>query len=197
MLKRYALIFLISCLATVSFGQAGKLKFEKLGTRQGLSQSTVKYITQDSVGFMWFATTDGLNKYDGYNFQVFKKSVNNKTSLSANDIRVLNRDDNNQLWIGTASGDLNLLDMSKQSFVANPYPAINNTRCIYQDKKGNTWVGTEGQGVYLIHKNKIKRFSYNPQSTSFSILYSSSPNTPFKKSGIKNLLLIFLRSSLL
>ena len=137
MLKRYFLIFLISCFSIVSFGQAGKLKFEKLGTRNGLSQSTVKYIAQDSVGFMWFATTDGLNKYDGYNFQVYKKSVNTKSSLIANDISVLSRDNNNQLWIGTASGGLNLLDMSKQVFIANPYPFINNTRCIYQDKKGN------------------------------------------------------------
>ncbi|MEX0646880.1 MAG: two-component regulator propeller domain-containing protein, partial [Balneolaceae bacterium] len=66
-----------------------------------MSQSTVQTIHQDSEGYMWFGTQDGLNKYDGYNITVFKSESNDPNSLSNDDVRVVYEDRRENLWIGT------------------------------------------------------------------------------------------------
>ncbi|MBL4677013.1 MAG: hypothetical protein JKY70_12530 [Mucilaginibacter sp.] len=72
----------MSCFFIASaFGQTQNLKFTQLATSSGLSRSEVQCIYQDRQGFMWFGTRDGLNRYDGYKFKVFKKSLNNKSTI--------------------------------------------------------------------------------------------------------------------
>jgi ligand-binding sensor domain-containing protein/signal transduction histidine kinase/DNA-binding response OmpR family regulator len=89
--------------------------FNHIGLNNGLSQSTVFSIAQDRQGNLWFATYDGINKYDGYNFTVYRHKQNDPTSI-ANDIsRVVTVDSRNRLWIGTRSG-LSLYDRSKDLF---------------------------------------------------------------------------------
>ena len=77
------------------------LKFTHLTTNDGLSQSNVTAILQDRRGFMWFATRDGLNRYDGNTFVVYKHNPNDPDSLSANFIQDLMEDDQGYLWIAT------------------------------------------------------------------------------------------------
>ena len=80
------------------------LKFTHLTTNDGLSQSYVTAILQDRRGFMWFATRDGLNRYDGNAFVVYKHNPNDPGSLSANFIQDLIEDDDGNLWIATNTG---------------------------------------------------------------------------------------------
>ncbi|MBK7159905.1 MAG: hypothetical protein IPH77_15560 [Ignavibacteria bacterium] len=68
------------------------IKFEQLTIDDGLSQSIVQCIIQDRQGFMWFGTQDGLNRYDGYKFIVYKKDVSVKNTLSNNNINCLYED---------------------------------------------------------------------------------------------------------
>ena len=68
--------------------------YQQLSKKDGLSQSSVFAIVQDNDGFMWFGTRDGLNKYDGYDFKVYKNKASNN-SLVGNDIRNLHLDNRN------------------------------------------------------------------------------------------------------
>jgi hypothetical protein len=76
---------------SLQFSQ-GQIKFEQLTTEQGLSQNTVFCVLQDSRGFMWFGTEDGLNKYDGYGFQVFRHDPEDPTSINGNYIQSIYED---------------------------------------------------------------------------------------------------------
>ena len=79
-------------------------KFTHLTTNDGLSQGYVVDILQDRRGFMWFATRDGLNRYDGYTFVVYKHDPNDPGSLSSNFLQDLMEDDHGNLWVATNTG---------------------------------------------------------------------------------------------
>src|ERR1700681_2771217 len=98
---RYLFILLFQILTVFAFPQAQHLKFEHLGTGAGLSQSNTICILQDSRGFMWFGTRDGLNRYDGYQFTVYKNDALDEKSLSNNFIMDLVEDDKGYIWIAT------------------------------------------------------------------------------------------------
>jgi signal transduction histidine kinase/ligand-binding sensor domain-containing protein/DNA-binding response OmpR family regulator len=94
-----------------------QLRFERIGNQQGLSQSTVLKIFQDKKGFIWFATRDGLNKYDGYNFTVYRHIFNNPNSISSSNITCITEDFSGNLWIGTADGGINKMDKNSGNFI--------------------------------------------------------------------------------
>src|SRR5215472_14752748 len=92
------------------------LRFAHLTTNDGLSQSNVTAILQDRQGFMWFATRDGLNRYDGNSFVVYKHNPNDPGSLSANYLQDLMEDDQGYLWIATLTGGVNKFDPRTERF---------------------------------------------------------------------------------
>ena len=91
--------------------------FERLSMEDGLSQSAVISILQDSQGFMWIATFDGLNRYDGYAFKVFRHNPQDAGTISNNNITSLYEDSKGRLWVGTRGGGVNRLDAETQRFV--------------------------------------------------------------------------------
>src|SRR5687767_6440807 len=93
------------------------LRFEHISIEQGLSQSSVRVIFQDSRGFLWFGTEDGLNRYDGYTFKTFKPEPSNSNSLSDGWITDIVEDQNGYLWIGTRLGGLNRYDPFNGQFI--------------------------------------------------------------------------------
>ena len=96
--------------------QPPQLKFSHLDRDAGLSQSNVICILQDRRGFMWFGTRDGLNKYDGYQFTVYKNNTEDTNSLSNNFITGIIEDSKAALWITTWGGGLNRFDREKNRF---------------------------------------------------------------------------------
>lgn len=144
-------------------------------SENGLSQNTVHSIIQDSKGFMWFATEDGLNKYDGYNFTVYKNNPQDKNSISDNFIWTIFEDKKGFLWIGTNSGGLCKFDRDKETFTSyknipgDPNSlSMNNVRSIYEDTEGILWIGTEGEGLEKFDrkKNVFTHYKNNPQNPS-------------------------------
>ena len=100
MWPRLNVIFLLLPFAWISgFSQPASPRFEHIGTETGLSQSNVICILHDSRGFMWFGTRDGLNKYDGYSFTIYKNIPANSRSISNNFITGIAEDANGDLWI--------------------------------------------------------------------------------------------------
>ncbi|HKB45115.1 MAG TPA: two-component regulator propeller domain-containing protein, partial [Chitinophagaceae bacterium] len=104
---RYSIFVFLQVIALNAVSQKQNIKFEHLGTEQGLSQSNVLCILQDSRGFMWFGTRDGLNKYDGYEFTVYKNKADDKNSISNNYIQAIKESKNGYIWIATRGGGLN------------------------------------------------------------------------------------------
>ena len=125
------------------------LKFERISIAEGLSQSYVYDIIQDKNGFVWIATQDGLNRYDGKNFVYYRHDSTNKNSIADNFIRKLFIDHNDVLWVGTNEG-LSRYNESLDSF-ENFYHQDNDSNSlkdneiwdIYQDKERNIFISTK------------------------------------------------------
>src|SRR4030095_14035240 len=106
----FSFVFFIS---TTGFAQ--NLRFEHLGTREGLSQSNVNCIFQDSRGFIWVGTRGGLSRYDGYQFIIYRYRVTDLSSLSDDFVADIAEDDSGNLWIATKNG-LNEFPRNKKTF---------------------------------------------------------------------------------
>ena len=98
------------------FPQTYELDFERISIEQGISQSTIFSVLQDRQGFLWFGTQDGLNRYDGYTFTVFKHHVDDSTSISDNWITALCEDPAGNILVGTFEGGLNIFDPLHNEF---------------------------------------------------------------------------------
>jgi ligand-binding sensor domain-containing protein/signal transduction histidine kinase len=159
------------------------LRFENISTEQGLSQSTVTAILQDSQGFMWFGTEGGLNKYDGYQFSVYEHDLDNPQSLSDDSVRAIYEDRDGTLWIGTTVG-LDRLDRSTDTFVHHQQALAGSdiptgiwVSVIHQDLLGTLWVGTEGSGLIALDLRTdqftvYKHSSDDPKTLSDNTIHS-------------------------
>lgn len=86
-------------------------RYERLTSASGLSQNTINKIIQDKNGFLWFATADGLNRYDGYSFVIYKNDPSDIKTLSGSDISTVCEDDEGNLWVGTRNAGLNKINL--------------------------------------------------------------------------------------
>jgi PAS domain S-box-containing protein len=146
-------------------------RFERLGLEDGLSQGTVYSILQDSQGFLWVATQDGLNKYDGYTFTVHRHDPADPASLSSNVIYVILEDSDDDLWLGTDRG---LVRFDKRSEVFTPYgseqegqPSLDQVmvRALLEDSQGMLWIGTTAQGLYRLDRRTghLAAYQHDPE----------------------------------
>ena len=92
------------------------VRFEQISITEGLSESVVRAVLQDRDGFLWFATDDGLNRFDGYDFVVYKNDPEDPGSLSHSQISRLLEDRQGRLWVGTFSAGLNRFDRETGRF---------------------------------------------------------------------------------
>ena len=146
------------------------LRFDHISIEQGLSQSAVLVIFQDSRGFLWFGTQDGLNRYDGYNFKIYKPDPDVPSSLSDRAITSIVEDKDGYLWIGTQLGGLNRYDPSTEKFVhylhddSNPTSlGDNHINVLYLDKTNNLWIGTtDGLDLFDLQRKTFKHYVYSP-----------------------------------
>lgn len=118
--------------------------FDNLTVNEGLSQSSVLSIYQDRLGFMWLGTRDGLNRYDGYQFKIFRNQVGDSTSISENIIKDIKEDARGNIWIATEKG-ISKYDTGQDSFENYPIiiPLYPNPTVdvIHISKDQRIWVG--------------------------------------------------------
>ena len=187
--KILSILSLVSAFSIPVYSLNNSYNFKRLGIEDGLSQSTIYSIFQDSEGYMWFGTANGLNKYDGYNFKIFTNNPFDTTSISDNSITSLFEDKEGKIWIGTIKGILNRYNRSTNSFtrlntrnIKSPltsreneyyeYPIIfsrndnNSITTIAEDNNNNLWLGTWGKGILIYNKKTktIKQFFHNPEN---------------------------------
>lgn len=138
------------------------IRFQRIALEQGLSQETVFAIYQDSQGYMWFGTQEGLNRYDGYSFNVYSHNDRDPLSLSNDIVYSISEDDQGNLWVGTAGG-VSIFDKLTQSFSHHRHDPTDHTtisnnlvRVIFKDNDGALWLGTDkGLDKYLPQTNSF------------------------------------------
>lgn len=160
-------MFLAVLVLLFSFQLSQPPLFEKYETASGLSNNIVYDIFQDSKGFIWVATENGLNKFDGYEFEVFRNDANDSTSISANIVRSIVEDSKGNLWIGTYNG-LNKFNRRTKSFERiTEIPGDNasklDTQSLMVDANDDVW---------FLHVDHALR--YQPDTRVFTKFYIRS-----------------------
>ncbi|MCV9387305.1 hybrid sensor histidine kinase/response regulator transcription factor [Reichenbachiella ulvae] len=149
----------VFCVPIILWAQREELAFKQFHSQEGLSQSAVIAINQDPFGMLWLGTRDGLNRYDGRDFQVFRHDPSDSVTLSNNDILDIEIDAKGNLWVGTYNG-LNYYDQGNQNFIrwfTDQDEALSSTiiRSIEMADDQTLWLGTQ-EGLYSFHTTTQK-----------------------------------------
>ena len=186
-LKKYYFLSIWLIFPAFLISQNLNPRFERLplGGDNGLSQATVRAMLQDTMGFMWFGTADGLNRYDGKSFTVFRHQPDVPYVLSSNDVQVLYEDIRGDLWIGTDYG-LNRFDRVHNDFKhylhqadASGSISDNYVGEIISDAKGRMWVGV-GDGVlnlYQADQDNFQHFAEPDHQSNINELHLANDGT--------------------
>lgn len=160
MVRRLGFCMGLMVLGTVLRAHVSPYHFKHLGKDQGLSYGTVWAIAEDQTGFMWFGTTDGLNRYDGSGFKIYRNILSDSTSLSENTVLALLTDSRGNLWVGTKNG-LNKYNPSCDCFSRYKSELLNIKSLssdyitdLFEDSNQNLWISTS---------NGINKFDYDTQ----------------------------------
>ncbi|MDP1795747.1 MAG: two-component regulator propeller domain-containing protein, partial [Daejeonella sp.] len=148
-------LLLLLRLTQPAYSQSSTLSFERLTEEDGLSNNNVPSILQDREGFMWFGTFYGLNKYDGYNFTVFKHDPNNPAhSVRGTGSRTIHEDKEGNLWVATSEGGgLNKIDKRTGSIITFLDHLGPNFGSLFEDRQGFLWIGSIGISGKLVRFN--------------------------------------------
>ncbi|MCE1255007.1 MAG: diguanylate cyclase [Anaerolineae bacterium] len=157
-------------------------RFERLTVEDGLPNATVLSALQDRQGFMWFATADGLSRYDGYNFTTFRHDPTKNNSISNNNLFALIESRDGLIWIGTDPGGVNVYDPETGLFSVyrhdenSPQSLVDDSVwSLMEDNDGNIWVGTRNGVSRLDRKTGLFK-NYvndpdNPHSLAAGVIY--------------------------
>ncbi len=167
---KYFLILIILLTLKLPAQVAGNLSFERVSSSKWLYQRNITSIAQDAEGYIWFGTSNGLYRFDGYAAEEFRYDPHDANSLPHNNVNCLVAAPDSSLWIGTWGG-LARFDTKSRTFkryasqpgVQNALP-LNDIRAITRDKSGIIWLGTFGAGLVKFNPNNgiFSQFTHNP-----------------------------------
>ncbi|CAN5617520.1 two-component regulator propeller domain-containing protein [soil metagenome] len=160
-----SIVFLLYFLCNAALLKSQDIKVKYLGIENGLSNNVITAMFQDHNGFMWFGTYDGLNRYDGYNFKVFRNIIGDSTSINSNAINTIGEDAKSRLWVG-GQKEISVLNPLTQSFSTPRYLMDDGT--LKQHIKDNVvavkvinstsvLIGTQHNGVFYFNNDFIAR----------------------------------------
>lgn len=169
--------------------QTDSYNISEYNTSEGLSQSVVHTVIQDSRGFIWCGTQDGLNRFDGEHFKIYRYNPLDSNSISHGYIWIIVEDSDSNLWIGTYGGGLDYYKYNTDSFENYKYIEEKNSingndvRAIYEDKDGMIWIGTEN-GLNVFNK-KTKRWKNLSNGNNSAVPYNNIRDIhPYKEIGL-------------
>jgi signal transduction histidine kinase/ligand-binding sensor domain-containing protein/DNA-binding response OmpR family regulator len=167
---RFYLLLFVLALGNNAFGQTSQYRFARIDMSKGLSHHTVNDIFRDKNGFVWFATSAGLNRYDGYTIRTFRNVPGDTTSILVDDLSRIFEGPDDKLWIFTHSGNT-VYDPKEETFYRNTNvlcsqlhvsPGVIKT--IFKDSRGRFWFIHYDQGVFIFDPSteKTVRLSFTP-----------------------------------
>ncbi|WP_231464930.1 hybrid sensor histidine kinase/response regulator transcription factor [Pedobacter sp. Leaf132] len=155
MIKNFSIFLFLFIFLSKSNAQNNSLSIKYIGVENGLSNNIVNSLYQDRFGFVWMGTYDGLNRYDGYNFKIFRNNWGEENSLINNHITALNGE-HNRVWIGTQKG-VSYYDYSDSKFHNLKYSENNKLKdfqfsvnAIVVDKNLNVFIATDEHGLFIL-----------------------------------------------
>jgi ligand-binding sensor domain-containing protein len=156
----FLIILTIILLSKNSFAQKPGLVFEKIPDNNEKSIGYITDITQDKYGFIWFTTLNGLYRYDGYDFKIFRNIYNDSTSLPFNSFNALFIDSDDIIWLICRDNDGRNTKNIFQFNPKNKFKKIENIATedmmdpaqIIEDKKNNLWISTWSSGIFKYNK---------------------------------------------
>ncbi|TAH22210.1 MAG: hypothetical protein EAZ08_01775 [Cytophagales bacterium] len=154
-IRCYITVFLFF---TLCYAYAQELKFWHLTVREGLTNNAVNCFLQDSKGFMWIGTDDGLNRYDGYGFKTYRHEAKKKYSIENSYINALHEDQNKNIWIATNGGGLYKYDRKYDRFLRISEITQENIYAFLEDTKNQLWVAAGN----LLFRKEIKSNEFIP-----------------------------------
>ena len=149
-MKTYLTLFVTLIISAALFGQSRSIRFDNYTNEDGLAQSSVNAIIQDNQGYIWLGTQEGLHKFDGYSFEIFKHDPEDINSLSNSYIKNIAQDNNGIFWVGTESGGVNLFDPKTEKFKRfkeHDILARGQIKALAIDKENNVWIGSSQKGL--------------------------------------------------
>lgn len=165
---QYLFLFLLLILQVVpipskAFEVVNNLSFDLFSQEHGLSNNQIHCVLQDRKGWLWIGTSQGVCRFDGYRFTVFKNDPEDTTSLKGNLVRVIFEDKKGRLWMGTEKGGLNLFDRDKENF-KHPFRSAESMQAkdisviaLQEDRQGNLWIGTDNALFRMDSENHLTR----------------------------------------
>ncbi len=169
---RTILLWSLFAIPITVWGQERPTSFLHFSVNEGLSQGTILCMLQDSRGLVWLGTADGLNRFNAYEFEVFRRDPARINSISDNEVIAIAEDSSGQIWIGTGNG-LNRYQVQTDTFFAyrkdSSLNSISNDyiTALLTDRSGHIWVGTR-HGLNI----------YRPETNDFERIYQLSTETP-------------------
>jgi len=157
------LLFFLSVCARAQFPAGRILHYTR---KEGLSSSAVNSIVQDTKGFMWFATGDGLNRFDGVDFKVFKYDPEQQLSLPGNYVQMIFKDSGGKFWLSSRKG-LYQFNPETEQFVAFSLASgaqQADVSFIMENQKKNLWVSTSGSGLFYLNHKTGKSINYSKKN---------------------------------
>lgn len=158
---------LLQLVVISAFSQNSNLRFNHLNVSRGLSSSWVKSIVQDNRGFIWLATSNGLNKFDGYTCKVYKHNNRDTTTLLDDDVAEVYEDSHQNLWVGTSAG-LCLYQKNKNNFKRYNQIGSGMVSNFFEDKDKNLYF-SQGVDIYKYNRRKNSFTKYKGPSASDNI----------------------------
>lgn len=158
------LVIIYSLSAILIFPQQGSLRFENFTIKDGLSNNSINCILQTQDGFLWIATKDGLNRFDGQNFKVYKNDPNDRFSLPENYVMSLFESKDGTFWVGTWGGGLCKFNSANERFTRFDlnYPDDDYIQALYEDHQNYIWYGTTNGGLNRLEPKSKQIISYRP-----------------------------------
>lgn len=147
------------------------IKFQHFSVADGLSQNTVMAIIQDKKGFMWFGTWDGLNKFDGHEFTIYKSKPGDHSNIATNRIDYIHEDKYGYIWFQTYDGRIHRFDPATEQFYSLPYAtnrftySVERSRRFVETTNGELWIATNDIGAIRIvtdqKTSKVRTYEYS------------------------------------
>ncbi|BDD01929.1 hybrid sensor histidine kinase/response regulator transcription factor [Persicobacter psychrovividus] len=181
-MRRFLHLFALVFLLTIGAAQAENINFETLTRKDGLSHSLITNIIQDHTGYMWYGTQDGLLRYDGYKFKVFKPNKEDPKSIQSSWVTELLVDRKNQLWVRFRNGGISMYNPTSEDFMnfnhdpddsttisndLSPYQTYTEQKSMQETPDGNVWMCTMN-GLNKIDINSLKVTRYYKSANGLS-----------------------------